>query len=70
MKPAQAKARRERLAKVKMREWARKIPDNATLINVLAGMEKPLRRDFLHVITPHLRFKPVATEFLEVLNNG
>jgi len=70
MKPSRAKAEKERLAKVRMRHIARLINDNAHLINILAGMEKPLSRDFLRVVTPFLRFKPAPTEFLEVLNNG
>ncbi len=65
MKPAQSKAERERLAKIKMRRWVRQIPDNAALMNLLLQMEKPFRADFLRVATPFLKFKPIS---LEVVN--
>ena len=62
MKAHKSKAERERLARVTFRKYGRKIPDNATLTNILLNLEKPLRPDFLRCIAPHLRFKPVALE--------
>lgn len=62
MKPAQAKAREEREAKKKLRTWARRIPDNASFINILSGFEPPFRRDFYHRVRPYLRFEPIPLE--------
>lgn len=62
MKPKQIAAETERLAKVRLRKYARRIPDNATLLNILLGLEKPFRYDFYHRIRPHLRFEPIPLE--------
>lgn len=66
MKPAQLKAEQERLAKVKLRKMARRIPDNAVLANILLSFERPFRVDFYNRIVPHLKFDPIPLEALDV----
>ena len=63
MKPAREKAEKERLAKVKLRKYARQIPDNAVLTNILLSFpENPFRRQFYNQIRPFLKFDPVPLE--------
>ncbi len=50
-----------------MRALARRIPNNAALVNILNGLERPIRADFYRAVKPHLRFVPIS---LEVFNNG
>lgn len=64
-KPARLRAETERLAEVKMRKFARAIPDNAKLINILLRLESPMARDLYSKLKPHLKFEPVS---LEVVN--
>ncbi len=64
MKPHQLKAEKERRAKVKMRELARKIPNNEALVRILLGLEKPLRADFYRIVSKHVRFVPIRLEAL------
>lgn len=65
MKPAQIEAERERRAKAAMRKMARAIPDNEVLAKMLLRMERPLRKDFYRVVTPHLKFTPIRLEILD-----
>lgn len=66
MKPSRIAAEKERLARVRLRRWARRIPGNAELANILAGFpEKPFRSQFYYRILPHLRFVPLKLEELE-----
>lgn len=67
MKPARIKAERDRRANVEMRKWARRIPDNAKLINIMARCEGPLRRDLYQKLRPYLRFSPIPLEELNAL---
>lgn len=63
MKAAKLKAEQERLAKVKMRKWARRIPDNAMFAKIIRQFpELPFRADFYRNITPYLKFTPVPLE--------
>lgn len=69
MKPAKAKAEAERRAKREFYKIARKIPDNAVLINILLSItERPIREGFLRNVKPYLR-KGVGIE-LDALNFG
>ena len=68
MKPHQLKAERERRAKVKMRDMARRIPNNEVLARMLLQMEKPFRHEFMRVIRPHLKFIPIRLEVLDGSN--
>ena len=71
MKPQQLKAHKERVAKVRFRAWARRIPDNGKLASVLLNFsEKTLRAEFYRRVTPYLRFKPIPLESLEIMNYG
>lgn len=66
MKSNYLKVEKERLAKVKLRRWARRIPNNAALVNILNGFpDKPFRRQFYNRIKPLLRFEPVPLEVLD-----
>lgn len=63
VKPARAKAEKERLAKVTLRKYARMIPDNAKLAQILLQFpDKPFQRDFYYKLRPHLRFEPIPLE--------
>ena len=65
VKPARMKAEKERQAKVKLRKWARRIPNNAAFMNVLLSFtDKPFRRQFYDRIIPYLKFKPIPLETL------
>ena len=66
-KPQRIRAESDRLAKVRLRGFARRIPNNSALVNMLAQFEGPFRRDFFLRIKPFLRFKP---ESWEVLTSG
>ena len=67
MKPAQIKAEKERRAKAQFRKWARRIPDNAALANILLGFpEKPFRREFYFRIKPLLKFEAIQLEAIDV----
>lgn len=66
-KPAHQKAETERIAKVRFRKWARRIPDNAALANILLGFQdKPFRREFYWRIKPLLKFDPIPLEAIDV----
>lgn len=67
MKPASIRAESARRAEVQARKLARAIPDNAKLVNILAQLEKPLRRDFYHRFKPYLKFVPVPLETINEL---
>ena len=69
MKPSQIKAGEERRAKVKLRRLARKIPDNARLINILLQFEPPFRVHFYAKVQPYLKFKPVPLEEINGLRS-
>jgi hypothetical protein len=62
VKPKQFAAEKERLAKARLRKYARQIPDNETLLNILLGLEKPVRYNFYYKVKPHLRFDPIPLE--------
>ncbi len=63
MKPARLKAEKERQAKVRLRRWAQRIPDNETFIKIMLQFpEAPFRRDFYRKTAPYLKFKPVPLE--------
>lgn len=63
MKPAQRRAEIERKNKIKFRKIARKIPDNATLLNIMLQLtERPIREGFYRNIKPFLRFQPIPLE--------
>jgi len=63
MKPARAKAEKERLAEVKFRKLIRRVPDNATFVSILLGFDdKPFRADFYRRAVPYLKFEPIPLE--------
>lgn len=62
-KPAAIKAAQERRANAKLRKYARRIPDNAALVNLLLSFaDKPFRADLYRRLVPHLRFTPIKLE--------
>ena len=66
MKPNRLAAEKERKAKVKFRRLARKIRDNAMLVNILLSFpDKPFRGEFLRRVAPHLKFTPIQLEDLD-----
>ena len=66
MKPAQIRAEKERRARAQFRKWARRIPDNAALANILLGFpEKPFRAEFYRRVVPLLNFKAIPLEAID-----
>lgn len=65
-KPNRLAAEKERRAQAKFRKYIRRIPDNATLVNILLSFpEKQFRRVFYDKALPYLKFKPIQFEDIQ-----